>query len=776
MTMAEGMKKQSLLKNLPLRQKLFLGTSLGTMLVVAATSLVLFGVLHSSVDRDIKNHLSNSTHSILNLVRTSVETAIRNHLRAIAEKNLEIVARFYSLSEKGILSEEEAKSQAAEVLLSQTIGQTGYIFCVSSKGIMEVHPKPGMQGADVSKFPLNKRQRNQKIGYIEYEWANPGDPKPQAKALYMTYFAPWDWIISVSSYRREFSELVQLEDFRDSVLEHKFGDTGYSFVMDQTGKLIIHPTLEGINTATSSDPQGNAFPRDLLETGRGTVVYDWINPGDTEYRKKIAVFDSIPELGWIVASTGYLDEVESPLHLLAYVIVGTTLAMIIALFVMSWWISKVVTQPLPILMKAFSDGSRGNLSLRMDEKLGGEFGKLATYYNRFMDSLEESRASLAESEEKYREIFEQAVEGMFQVNPDGTFANLNPAMAQIFGYSSPQQMVAEVADIAHQVYVHSEDRKAIYDELFEKGKVVGKSIQMLRRDRSIFWGELSVRAVVDRSGEIVLVEGIVKDVTAQHDLMESLSLAQKNAETASQLKSDFLVMVSHEMRTPLTSILGFTQMIKKKLTGKGFRNSAGSQASVVKTLERVMGNLDIVEIESQRLAKHVDDMMEFASLKAGEVLLCIKPTRPIDLAAPVVEAVSATAESKGYSVEFDVEEDLPSVVADHDRIVQVLTHLLNNAVKFTSAGGVALSAVEGDGEIVFAVRDSGPGIPPESVDRVFDHFTQLGDVDTDKPQGAGLGLAVCRSIIALHNGRIWCESEVGQGSVFYFSLPLAPSS
>ena len=761
------------LRRRSLRTKLFIATSSGTVFVVAVGSLILFVIMHGFIDRDIKSHLSNSTTSILNLVRTSVTTAIRNHLRAVAEKNHEIVAHFYGKYQQGLLGEEEAKARATEVLLSQTIGQTGYVFCIDTYGIIRVHPNTAMRGVDISRDPLSRILADRKEGYVEYDWANLGEPVARPKALYMVHFEPWDWIISASAYRDEFKGFVNVDDFRKSVLAHSFGETGYSFVMDEQGTFIIHPKLEGVSVKTSVDPKGKSFPQDLLEKDSGAMLYEWVNPGEEQYRGKIAVFERIPELGWIVASTGYLDEVNRPLSLLKYVVVGTTLAMLLLLFFLSWWVGKVATRPLPLLMQTFDEGARGNLSDRMDESLGGEFGQLANYYNRFMESLEASRDQLAESEEKYRTIFEQAVEGMFQIHPAGTLIDVNPAMAHIFGYSGRDEMLAEVTDVATQVFADPSDREELYEELFQDGKVVGKPFRLLRRDGSVFWGEMSERLVRVQNGDVIHVEGIIKDVTAQREFLERLSKAKEDAESASQLKSEFLVMVSHEMRTPLTSMLGFSRMVKKQLQSRFVDVSGPACGDCVQTIQRAIANLDVMEAESSRLAKLIHDMLDFARLAAGDLIICLKPVSPGEMAARAVEEMAEFADRKGLFLEMTAGDDLPLVKADEERVLQVIKHLLSNAIKFTSSGGVFLNAAVRDGEVEFLVRDSGAGISPEFLEHIFDHFVQLGDVLTDKPQGLGLGLAFCRSIVALHQGRIWVESEQGKGSVFYFTLPVA---
>jgi PAS domain S-box-containing protein len=449
------------------------------------------------------------------------------------------------------------------------------------------------------------------------------------------------------------------------------------------------------------------------------------------------------------------------------------IALVLLLFVMSWWVARTATRPLPSLLLALKEGAEGNLSLRLDEGIGSEFGQLSAFYNHFIDNLEMAQSRLSQSEEKYRTIFEQAIEGMFQLLPDGKLVNINPAMAHIFGYSTPEEMLSEVSYVTEHLYVDPNDRKKLYEELFKKGKVVGSPIRLYRRDGSIFWAEVSERAVTDQQGTPVLVEGILKDATAQQELLESLATARKDAETASQLKSDFLAMISHEMRTPLTSMIGFAKIVKKQLQNKMGQALGTHQEDVAKYVQRAVDNLNIMETESLRLAKLIDNMMDFSRLEAGDMVLCVKPVNPANLIAQAIEHVSRAAEIKGLSCETSIDKNLPAVAADHDRILQVLIHLLSNAIKFTSAGGVVLSVVQQNHEVCFSVKDTGGGISSESLPRVFDHLTQLGDVETDKPQGAGLGLALCRSIVSLHGGRIWVESKLDEGSTFCFCLPVA---
>ena len=137
-----------------------------------------------------------------------------------------------------------------------------------------------------------------KRGYLEYDWQNPDEQSARPKALYMIPFEPWDWIISVSSYREEFKGLVNVDDFKKSVLDLKFGKTGYAFVMNSEGKAIIHPKLEGVNILTA-EGLPNEYLAYILRQKNGRLVYPWKNPGETKPRYKLGMFHYVKDYDWI---------------------------------------------------------------------------------------------------------------------------------------------------------------------------------------------------------------------------------------------------------------------------------------------------------------------------------------------------------------------------------------------------------------------------------------------------------------------------------------------
>jgi two-component system phosphate regulon sensor histidine kinase PhoR len=182
--------------------------------------------------------------------------------------------------------------------------------------------------------------------------------------------------------------------------------------------------------------------------------------------------------------------------------------------------------------------------------------------------------------------------------------------------------------------------------------------------------------------------------------------------------------------------------------------------------------LEQIETEVDSLSLLVTELLELSRIESGRVPLNLVPTRPIDIVRPAVERLQLQVDRSGLSLQVDCREDLPAVMADASRVQQVLVNLLHNAIKFTSPEGeVNVSAIRQEQWVQFTVSDTGIGIAPEDLPRIFERFYK---VDRSRASsGTGLGLAIARHLVEAHGGRIWAESEPGKGSTFYFTIPLA---
>jgi two-component system NtrC family sensor kinase len=367
--------------------------------IILFLHITIYYILKKSIETNIKSELDNSSILIRNMVETSANLSIKNHLRALSQMSKNTVDHIYNLYKQGRLTEDQAKQQASRILLSHQVGKTGYIYCLSSEGGVQVHPVSTLVGADISDYEFVKTQIARKEGYLEYSWMNPNETDPRDKALYMTYFQPWDWIISVSSYRDEFIDLVNVNDFKTRIKTITFGLTGYPYVIDSQGMAIIHPSFEGQSIWNYKDDNGRYFIQEICKKKNGSIVYPWKNPGDKAARDKLVYYSYIPDYDWIVASSSYMEEFYRPLDYLLYTIVGSFFIALLFILPLTMWIGNLIIKPLQTAIYKLKHVKDYDYSVRMPIRTEDEIGQLSECFNDYMENLEQHRDSLNELNE-----------------------------------------------------------------------------------------------------------------------------------------------------------------------------------------------------------------------------------------------------------------------------------------------------------------------------------------------------------------------------------------
>ncbi len=410
---------------------------------------------------------------------------------------------------------------------------------------------------------------------------------------------------------------------------------------------------------------------------------------------------------------------------------------------------------------------------------------------------------LAAALEELKQIFDNTQAGIVLLTAERTIWRTNQSMADLFGFDSPEEMIGLSTRDFH-VSEESFDRFArTHLSRLREGEKVRDEYRFKRRDGVEFWALIAGTAI-SRSDPPDFGRGalfIVDDVTDRKEAemaLEKLNLeleskvrerTQALASQALQLqiantrlkkldneKSSMLSSVSHDLRTPLTSIRGFVKLIGKNFKGN-FMPLAQDSARLQKHAEKITDNLGIIDYESERLTRLINDFLDLAKIESGQLVwrdTDLAVDKLINQALDAVRGQFATLQAVRQKVE--IADGLPALHADGDRIMQVLINLLNNAAKHTEQGTITISAhLQEQGDLQITISDTGSGIPPEHLPKIFDKFHQVENGDTlpQQGKGTGLGLAICREIISHYNGRIWAESVFGAGSTFSFTLPVS---
>ena len=241
-------------------------------------------------------------------------------------------------------------------------------------------------------------------------------------------------------------------------------------------------------------------------------------------------------------------------------------------------------------------------------------------------------------------------------------------------------------------------------------------------------------------------------------LFTEIDEKSRQLEIASQHKSQFLANMSHELRTPLNAILGYTELILDNIYGE--------------TPDKMREVLDRLQANGKHLLGLINDVLDLSKIEAGQLTLDLADYSLKDVVHTVITAVESLANGKKLALTGDVSPNLPIGHGDERRLAQVLLNLVGNAIKFTDKGEVAIKATVSDGSFTVAVRDTGPGIAPSDQAKIFEEFQQADNSATKRKGGTGLGLSIAKRIIGMHGGRIWVESDVGEGSTFAFTIPV----
>ncbi len=459
-------------------------------------------------------------------------------------------------------------------------------------------------------------------------------------------------------------------------------------------------------------------------------------------------------------------------------LISVVLATLVSLLlIMRFYVQRSILTRLTDLTSAMMAIANGNLKADIPKGSEDELGTMAQALRVFRDTAIDFRDSSMREIHEVRSRLDHAIEsiqeGFALFDADDRLVLSNSQFSELLfeGKTAPRIGTGYAEFVKERlsrviVMENIGEQEWIKTTLDYHRTPSGTNLLELNADR---WVNATERKTED--GGTVMV---ITDITALKRHERELDELVEQLRKASEAKSSFIANVSHELRTPLTAILGFTQIVQSRLEKTIFPNVAANNRATDRALAQVRENIGIIIREGERLTKMINDILDLEKIEAGQMVWNIEN---LNIGAIIEQASAATTslyKKKKLEFQIDIEDDLPWVIGDHDRLVQVVINLISNAVKFTDRGHVVCRAIHGEGPFVsISVTDTGSGISPEDQAEVFDKFRQVGDTLTEKPTGTGLGLPICREIVEHLGGSITVESILNFGSTFTFQIPTA---
>jgi PAS domain S-box-containing protein len=389
----------------------------------------------------------------------------------------------------------------------------------------------------------------------------------------------------------------------------------------------------------------------------------------------------------------------------------------------------------------------------------------------------QTEAALQEAEANYRSIFENAADGIFQTTSEGKYISANPALAQIYGYDCPQALMEALSEqIDQRLYVLPQRRQEFMQLMQEHRIVTDFESQVYRQDGTIIWISEAARTVYDAQGNLSHYEGIVKDISDRKRIADELLRAKESAESANRAKSQFLANISHELRTPLNAIIGYSEMLQEDSLSLGY--------------EEISADLKKIQQSGKHLLRLINDILDMSKIEAGKMDLYLETLDIQELILDVKATVQPLIKKNNNTLLIDCPDTIGTMFGDLMKLRQALLNLVSNASKFTEHGTITLTVkrslwhqepmastvpmqcnLRTCQAIVFAVSDTGIGINPEQLTRLFQPFMQADSSTTRRYGGTGLGLSITQRICQLMGGDITVQSQEGVGSTFTLRIP-----
>jgi PAS domain S-box-containing protein len=362
--------------------------------------------------------------------------------------------------------------------------------------------------------------------------------------------------------------------------------------------------------------------------------------------------------------------------------------------------------------------------------------------------------TLKESEEKFRKIFEESPYSIVLTGKDFSILRANLSFSKMIGYSEEELKLLTFKDFSHPDYV-DDNEISLLKLVAGKIPVYHTEKRYICKNRSIVWGSTTVNVIRNDNGEAQLFLVMIEDITYRKMAEEDLIAAKEKAEESDRLKTAFLHNISHEIRTPMNAIIGFSTLLNDHELAENER----------------FQYLDIISQSSNQLLSIINDIVDIANVESGQVKMNI---REMNLNSSLISICEQFRHNEEHSIPIKLSNGLSdeksNILTDSTKLIQVLSNLISNALKFTSQGQIDFGYINKDSFLEFFVKDTGIGIPADHLEKIFNRFYQVDGAVSRQYGGTGLGLSICKAYVEMMGGTINVKSEFEKGTIFTFTI------
>lgn len=715
----------------------------------------------------------------IDLNRIDTQEDIRAFLKHKAKEACAIAENVYGKFHRK-LSHADQKQMLVEAFRPFRFNKgRGYYFLIDPQGVIQLSPiNRELEGINLLEHqiqmggePVNAEfasiLKNEE-GFFHYLWNVPGSEISQVvnKTSFLKKLPHYDWYIGVGEYEEialQEHALVMLSKLVDPAMGK---GSRFLVLAAQDGRQIFPSSNNACfdaQTAVADEVYLQLKDAAQIPTGRH-VIYS-LAPGDSV----MAYAVKVPDWDWLLVAESSLKQLEKQMvsnarflyHEFQIRLYWEGLKLLLGLLII-FVLTRLLSKRMHKNFGGFKEQLQNAIShFRPIQKHDFdflEFHDLATSVNGLLMDRSQAREALQKEQVYSHQLFENSPAAIALTDDQLMILKVNPRFCNLFGYQGQEVegMNARELLVPRDLFCQSD---AFVEQVRKGVGVISDTKRLLRDGTSVDMNITGVPVILE--GDKICYYWMYQDISERKMVEQEIRKAQRQAEESDRLKTAFLANMSHEIRTPMNAIIGFSDLLV--------------EGDVDEEEQREC--LQLIHTSGNALMTLIDDIIDISKIEAGQIK--IRPGH-FDLSAMMKDLFNVFQANLNMTAECQLQFDclMPDelagiqVFADEYRIRQVIVNLLSNAVKFTQQGSICFGCMVTEKEgLKFFVKDTGTGIPQEMQEVIFERFRQVEATNGMNQKGTGLGLAITQSLVELHGGKIWVESEMGQGASFYFTLP-----